>query len=362
LLFLLEPSTDLTVPTGSAGVAIKYTQSGGTLTLTMPESKVDEIINNASDGRAVIDASGVSGVTDVEIPKSALEKLANTGSIKEVSHSSLTEKQRAAISSNDLVFEIAIMSGTQEIHNFYGKITITVPYDGELPVAVWYLNDNGDLEEVPCVYDEVTKTVSFTVDHLSLYVIGLDKWHNPFVDVKPTDWFYRDVKYAYTNNLMVGISTEPMLFGPNMTLTRGMAITVLYRLAGSPDVSALPTPFDDVDEGKWYADAVKWATVNGIVSGYGNGKFGPGNNITREQLALMIINYQTFSGKVAPDLLTEHDFADDSDISNWAKTAVKKLTMQGIINGKPGNLFDPKGGATRAEFVAILHRYLEAVK
>jgi hypothetical protein len=92
-------------------------------------------------------------------------------------------------------------------------------------------------------------------------------WENPFADIKSSDWFYGDVEYVTTDNLMFGTSTEPMLFSPNMTLTRGMVVTVLYRIAGSPDVSGLTNPFDDVDEGKWYTDAVKWATTNGIVSG-----------------------------------------------------------------------------------------------
>ena len=188
------------------------------------------------------------------------------------------------------------------------------------------------------------------------------EWENPFVDVKASDWFYNDVKFAFTNNLMLGTSTQSMMFSPNLTLTRGMVVTVLYRVAGSPDVSGLSIPFDDVEEGKWYTDAIKWAKQNGIVSGYGNGKFGPEDNITRQEMAVMIINFQEFTGKKPADVNTERNFADDNDISSWAKEAVKKLTKQGMINGKPGNLFDPKGEATRAEFAAILHRFLESVK
>jgi len=398
--FIIPPATPA-IPAGS-GVSINYTQSGETVTLDMPDSKINEIINSAKDGTVVIDASEVSGATDIEMSKSALTKLADAGldvkinlpqgdvtldadaaksvaaqaggssvkiTVKEVSQSSLTKEQRAAINPNDLVFDITVMSDSQVIHNFDGTITVTVPYDGELPVAVWYLSDNGELEEIPCVYDEMTKTVSFTTGHLSLYVIGQDRsklpaqeWENPFVDVKSSDWFYRDVEYVVTNGLMLGTSTEPMLFSPNMALTRGMVVTVLYRIAGTPDVSGLPNPFDDVDDGKWYTDAIKWATSNGIVSGYGDGKFGPEDNITREQLAVMIINYQKYSGKKPSDVYTEREFADNDDISRWAKNAVKKLTMQGIISGKPGNMFDPKGEATRAEFAAMLHRFLEEVK
>jgi hypothetical protein len=383
-------------------VSIDYSQSGETITLSMPDSKVTEIINKAEDDTAVIDASKISGIIEAQMPKSALTKLAQAGldveirlphgtitldknaakavaaqvigtsiaiSVEEISQTSLTAEQKAAIGPNDKVFKITILSGTQEIHSYDGNITVAVPYDGELPVAVWYLDDQGNLEKVPCVYDAAAKIVTFTTDHLSLYVVGRERsklpdqeWENPFADIKQSDWFYKAVEYVCSNNLMVGTSTKPMLFSPHMTLTRGMVVTVLYRLYGNPDISTLPNPFDDVDEGKWYTDAIRWAAANGIVSGYGNGKFGPDDNITREQLAVMIINYQDFSGSIPSDVFTEREFADDNDISDWAKAAVKKLTMQGIISGKLGNLFDPKGEATRAEFAVILHRFSEAVK
>jgi hypothetical protein len=140
-----------------------------------------------------------------------------------------------------------------------------------------------------------------------------------------------------------------------------MVVTVLYRIAGSPDVSGLANPFTDVPEGTWYTDAVKWAAANKIVGGYGNGKFGPEDNITREQLAVMILNYELFSNKIPLDILMDKEYADWNSISDWAKNAVNRVTMQGLMNGKPGGLFDPKGEATRAEFAAILHRYLDAV-
>jgi len=181
----------------------------------------------------------------------------------------------------------------------------------------------------------------------------------PFTDIKSTDWFYEAVKYAYENGLMIGTSSET--FSPNATLTRGMVVTVLYRLMGSPDVSNLENPFGDVREDLWYTDAVTWAAANGIVSGYGNGLYGPDDNITREQLVMIIYNYQQYSGKIPQDVLMDREFSDWNEISDWAKNAVNRLTIQGIINGKPNNLFDPKGEATRAEFATILQRFLEGI-
>jgi len=183
----------------------------------------------------------------------------------------------------------------------------------------------------------------------------------PFADVSENDWFVNGVMYSYDNGFMVGTSTSPMLFSPNMAITRGMVVTVLYRMADSPDVSALNNLFDDVANGQWYTDAVIWAHANGVVAGYGDGTFGPTDVITREQMAVMFANYQNFSGQTPANVFGEKTFADKNSISTWANDAVNKLVMQGIISGKPDNMFDPKATATRAEFATVLMRYIESI-
>jgi len=184
----------------------------------------------------------------------------------------------------------------------------------------------------------------------------------PFEDVKESDWFFDAVMQAYENGLMTGTSKDPMLFSPKAALTRGMAVTILYRMQKSVPYIYYENPFDDVNDNAYYTDAVKWAYHNSIVSGYGNGKFGPHDNITREQMALILLNYQLFSSKIPMDVLMDREFSDWNDISDWAKNAVNRLTIQGIISGKPGNLFDPKGNATRAEFATVLMRFMEKIE
>ena len=181
---------------------------------------------------------------------------------------------------------------------------------------------------------------------------------NPFADVNESDWFYNDLIFVYSHNLMVGTSTDPMLFSPNIPLTRGMVVTVLYRYVGSPDVTGLMNPFDDVPDGTWYTNAIKWAAGNGIVYGYGNGKFGPNDNITRQDMAVIMHRYEQISSKIPPDIVMDREFSDWNAIADWAKDAVNRLTTQGIISGKPNNLFDPKGDATRAEYATVLMRLL----
>ncbi|MDR0382157.1 MAG: S-layer homology domain-containing protein [Oscillospiraceae bacterium] len=182
----------------------------------------------------------------------------------------------------------------------------------------------------------------------------------PFTDVAEGDWFYGDVYYMWENDLMNG--TSDTLFSPGRALTRGMVVTVLYRMESEPSVDGLDNPFSDVAEGIWYTDAIKWAADKKIILGYGNDNFGPDDNITREQMAAILYRYQQFTEDAPPDAVEEIAFADEGDISDYAKDPVKALVIQGIINGKPNNRFDPKGNATRAEFAAMLHRYAAALE
>ena len=181
-----------------------------------------------------------------------------------------------------------------------------------------------------------------------------------FSDVNVTDWFYEYVMYAYVKGLMTGTSTSPMMFSPNETLTRGMVVTVLYRLEGSPVVSGGGT-FNDVAAGQWYADPVSWASDNGIVNGYGDGNFGPNDNITREQTATILYNYCKFKGI---DVSVGEDtnilsYEDAFSISEYAIPAFQWACGAGVIGGKPGGYLDPSGNTTRAEFATMLMRFLE---
>jgi hypothetical protein len=184
---------------------------------------------------------------------------------------------------------------------------------------------------------------------------------NPFSDVNTSDWFHDYVSYVYEKGLMNG--TSDTLFSPNTALTRGMVVTVLYRNADSPDVSLLANPFSDVAEDVWYTNAVKWASENGIVTGYGSGQFGPNDAITREQLALIIYNNAKLLGWGPQGAWAiPLNFVDKENISDWAIEAAMYCSMKGIISGKPGEIFDSRGEATRAEFAAVLKRFLEVLQ
>lgn len=178
----------------------------------------------------------------------------------------------------------------------------------------------------------------------------------PFTDVLSTDWYYDAVVYAVEKGLFNGV-TETQ-YKPNMDMTRGMLITVLWRLEGEP--AAESAAFPDVAQGSYCESAVAWAAKNGIASGYEDGRFGPDDVVTREQFATILYNYIKYKGGGFEGTWAfPLDFADADKVSDWAYEALCYCTMHGVITGKPGNLLDPQGSATRAEAATMLHRFLE---
>ncbi len=136
---------------------------------------------------------------------------------------------------------------------------------------------------------------------------------SPFGDVQSTDWYYDEVQYVYENGLMSG--TSATTFSPDTTTTRGMIVTILHRLEGTPAVSTSGT-FADVTAGRYYTDAVEWASANGIVGGYGNGRFGPNDPITREQMAAILYRYAAYKEYDVSGAADLSGYSDASSISN----------------------------------------------
>ena len=157
-----------------------------------------------------------------------------------------------------------------------------------------------------------------------------------------------------------GEGTSLTTFEPNSNMTRAMLVTVLYRLEGSPDASG-GSAFADVKDGEWYADAVAWASSNGIVSGYGGGIFGTNDSITREQLSAILHRYVQYKGCDTSKSAELTKFADAPSVSEWAADAIKWAVAEGLITGTTETTLDPKGAATRAQVAAILMRFAENI-
>ena len=182
---------------------------------------------------------------------------------------------------------------------------------------------------------------------------------NPFTDVSTSDWFYDDVMFVYENGLMAG--TSAATFEPYSNTTRTQIAVIFYRLEGSPAVEG-KNNFTDVEYGPgtaWYYNAVTWAQQNGIMGGYGDGKFGPNDPVTREQLASIFYRYAQYKGYDVTATGSLDSFTDKGSVSAWAQEAIKWAVGNGIMGGKENNLLDPKGTATRAEIAAMLHRFVE---
>ena len=186
-------------------------------------------------------------------------------------------------------------------------------------------------------------------------------WENPFTDVNEDDWFYSDVEYVVVNGLFNGTGVDT--FSPALPMTRAMLVTVLWRLDGSPEVedALMYADFADVVQGEYYEHAVGWATKNEIVNGYGEGLFGTDDPVTRKQIATILERYINYKGITVPSTMEYRVFADSADISEWAEGAIKLMSKLGVITGKPGDLIDPKGNATRAEVSSIIHRFCKNV-
>ena len=181
-----------------------------------------------------------------------------------------------------------------------------------------------------------------------------------FNDVSANDWFASAVDYVTGKGMMNG--TADNTFSPKANTTRGMVVTVLYRLENQPSTSA--ASFTDVASGAYYANAVAWANANGIVSGYGSGKFGPNDKVTREQLAAILYRYAQYKKY---DVSVGEDtnilsYNDAQSISSYAIPAIRWACGAGVVTGKSGSKLDPKGNATRAEVAAMLMRFCENVK
>ena len=176
----------------------------------------------------------------------------------------------------------------------------------------------------------------------------------PFLDVREDDWYYEDVGYVYRLGLMEG--TGMGLFSPNGTTTRGMLVTILYRMEGV-EAGTGWTPFQDVETDAYYSAPVGWAAWNGIVSGYEDDTFRPNDRITREQLAVILYRYGCYKEWTMSQQGDLYQFSDWESCHDYAWTALSWAVEAGLVQGKEMNRLDPLGPATRAQVAAILHRF-----
>ncbi len=182
---------------------------------------------------------------------------------------------------------------------------------------------------------------------------------SPFADVAENAWYAPAVRFVYENGLMNG--TGNASFSPNLAISRGMIVTILYRLEGQPGITAA-CPFTDVAQGSYYQPAIIWANQNHIVEGYGGGLFGPGDSITREQLAAILYRYAQYKAyDVSQGGMAIREFADYEAISSWAVESMAWAVNAGLISGMGDGTLNPQGYATRAQAAQILMHFCQNI-
>ena len=231
----------------------------------------------------------------------------------------------------------------------------------------WYNERSEELEFQQAVQIERDGTAEFALDHASDYAIVIDTDSHepvelPFRDVPENAWYADAAAYVYRHGLMAG--TSATTFAPEVTTSRAMIVNILWRLAGSPQVDYL-MEYSDVDPTAYYGEAIRWATSEGIVGGYGGGVFGPDDPITREQLATMLWRYAQHEGY---DVGVGEDtnilsYTDAFDVAEYAIPAMQWACGSGVINGTgDGSTLSPQGEATRAQVAVMLQRFCELNK
>lgn len=172
--------------------------------------------------------------------------------------------------------------------------------------------------------------------------------------ISSSDWFYNGAKFVYENSLMQG--TSPDQFSPYLTTTRGMIVTILYRLEHEPAADGR-CPFGDVNANAYYGNAVAWAAAHNIVGGYDKDTFGPDDPVTREQMAAILYRYASYKGYDVTKTADLSGYSDVGNISGYAGPAMSWANANSPVNGKGGGVLDPKGRALRCEAAEILYRF-----
>lgn len=333
-----ESVQSVTVDSGSVSAIAQAAEAAG--------NPVSGLTVKLEAGEVTLDAAVLTQAAAPEVPL--------TVEICPVKSEELTEAQQEMVK-NMPVVEITVTAGTERLTDLGdGRVLGSLPYtlsagQSAEDLVVWRILEDGTIVPIQCVYSD--GRVLFQLDHLSHYVVVCF----PFHDVAAAEWYYSDVAYAWVNGLMNGTGSG---FAPSGLTTRGMVVTVLWRLAGEPAPKDSCT-FADVAAGSYCAEAVAWAAENGIVTGVSETAFLPEVSISREQFATILyrylVNYRSDVSTVG-ELSGKLDYADAAEISVYARDAMEWACGTGLLRGANGLLM-PGANAARSQTAAILHRF-----
>lgn len=339
-------------------------KAASSVAVALPANSINELVKAGVTELRIESSTG-----DIRLDLAALKAIQAAGagnvvvSMNRADAKGLPAEAQKAIG-NRPVFALSIMAGGKAITSFgVGSVTAALPYTlqagekaGNL-VGV-YVDDAGKLIWLTnSSYEPQTKMLMFATSHFSTFGIGYKQDAPTFTDTTG-HWAKDDIDFVASRGLLGGTSTTT--FSPNTGLTRGMFVTALWRLAGTPQAGE-GSAFTDVPTDSYYADAVKWASELGINSGTSATTFSPDKNITRQELATLMVNYAKAMKYTLPKTREAITFADNANIGSWAVEAVRAMQMAGVMNSKNDNKFDPTGTVTRAEVAVTIHRYVDLV-
>ena len=404
----------ITVPVSGSGDTVHVSASVSGSTAEVKEIKSAELDKIGTDSAVVIDLSGLNkGVTGVTLSTDTIDSICKTeadgvtiklpnaelrvdrqtlAAVTEqaagskirlvvepdsTARGTMTAAQRSTLAGmkNAAALEAYFVSNDKRIHDFKGgSVELIIPYRAEGAIRAWFLKEDGTREPVSARYDK--ENAQLILHHFSHYVIEeLDSsaaytvcpkdntcpiW--PFADAVSTAWYHDGVHYCLENGLMRGVSGGKFL--PDGSTTRAQLVTILWRLEGSPETTGA-VPFGDTAGGAWYTEAVRWAAGCGVVKGYDDGRFGPNDAVTREQMAAILYRYAQHKGY---DVSAGKDtnilsFDDAFAVSEYAIPAMQWACGSGMVRGieqKGGMLLAPRDTTTRAQTATLLMRFQSA--
>ena len=373
--------SEVTVPvTGNGSVSVAAEVEGSSASVKADAETLEKVLAGGAD-ELKIDLRALGGADTAGLPAAVFDSAAGAGAGVTVATAggsvSFDAESTAGIAAaggkdfevsvkkageieNRPLYEITLLADGKALSQFDGQVTVSLPYapaagEDVNYITVWLRTGEGKFAEVHGAYDAVSGCVVFKVTRFSEYVIG----YFPFDDVDSGKWYYSDAVYAYLSGLFEG--TGGARFSPETPMTRAMVVTVLWRMEGSP-VPASSSAYVDLTQ-DWYADAVSWASGQKIVEGYGAGRFGPEDGVTREQLVAILWRYAKYKGC---DVSVGEDtnilsYSDAESVSEYAVPAMQWACGAGLVEGDGGAL-RPRDSAVRAQIAAVLHRYCENVK
>ena len=301
--------------------------------VSIPSSTVSQIKNETNASLTVS-----VPIADVTIPNTALDTLGSAGGTVNV----MAEQVDQSV-------VLKLTADGKNVESVPGGVKLTVPAEDAGPGTVAVLVHEDGTREI--VRKSLAGDGKVDIPLNGSATVEIVDNSKEFADVPDTNWAADAVDFASAHEMFNG--TSETTFSPDETMSRGMLATVLYNLEGCPEQEATGG-FGDVSSDDWYADSIAWAVENGIADGYGDGQFGPNDNITREQLAVILWKYAGSPKASGQDLA----FTDADQASGYAQEALCWAVEKGILNGYNGQL-SPKETATRAQAAQMLKSFME---